>query len=137
MKNFDDLNFVQITSVEMFRILPRELFDQMTDKFYDIDLFFLLLPQYLFNPCNFMYALLDDEGKPKGFLWFIANVLNKTITVATLTIDKEYQGSNAIKKTADFIKSVDKEAKIVIMTNRPKAFERAGFRKSKNIRMEI
>lgn len=137
MKNFDDLNFVQITSVEMFRILPVELFDQMTDKFYDLDLFFQLLPQYLFNPCNFMYALLDEESRPKGFLWFAANVLNKTISVNTLTIDKEYQGSNAIKKTADFIKSIDKEAKIVIITNRPQAFERAGFRKSTNLMMEM
>lgn len=136
MKNFNELQFIRITNADMFWMIPRKLFDDIKDKNYDVEMLYKMAGQYL-SPTSFMFLLIDEHSKIKGFLWFYLNLLNKKAQVNILTIDPDYQGSKAIQKTAEFIKSLDKALTIEIMTSRPKAFEKAGFVKSKTLIMEI
>ncbi len=136
MKDFNELQFVRITNTEMFWMIPRKLFDDIKDKNYDVEMLYKMAGQYL-SPTSFMFLLVDEYSKIKGFLWFYLNLLNKKAQVNILTIDPDYQGSKAIQKTAEFIKSLDKDLTIEIMTSRPKAFEKAGFKKSETLIMEI
>ena len=136
MKDFNELQFIRITNTEMFWMIPRKLFDDIKDKNYDIELLYKMAGQYL-SPTSFMFLIIDSESQIKGFLWFYLNLLNKKAQVNILTVDPEYQGSKAIQKTAEFIKSLDKDLTIEIMTSRPKAFEKAGFKKSETLIMEI
>ena len=136
MKDFNELQFVRITNAEMFWMIPRKLFDDIKEKSYDVDMLYKMAGQYL-SPTSFMFLLVDAAAQIKGFLWFYLNLLNKKAQVNILTVDSEYQGSMAIQKTAEFIKSLDKDLTIEIMTSRPKAFEKAGFKRSETLIMEI
>lgn len=136
MKDFNELQFVRITNTEMFWMIPRKLFDDIKDKNYDVEMLYKMTGQYL-SPTSFMFLLVDEYSKIKGFLWFYLNLLNKKAQVNILTIDPDYQGSKAIQKTAEFIKSLDKDLTIEIMTSRPKAFEKAGFKRSETLILEI
>ena len=136
MKDFNELQFVRITNAEMFWMIPRKLFDDIKEKSYDVDMLYKMAGQYL-SPTSFMFLLVDADAQIKGFLWFYLNLLNKKAQVNILTVDSEYQGSMAIQKTAEFIKSLDKDLTIEIMTSRPKAFEKAGFKRSETLIMEI
>ena len=120
----------------MFWMIPRKLFDGIKDNNYDIDMLYKMVGQYL-SPTSFMFLLVDEESQIKGFLWFYFNLLNKKAQVNILTVHSEYQGSKAIQKTAEFIKSMGKDITIEIMTSRPKAFEKAGFKKSETFILEI
>lgn len=145
---FEDLKFVQInspgTSLEMidmiFRRIPKELFEQVKDIEFNIDLLYQAPSRFISNLSTRFYVLTDDEDVIKGILWAYINLLTESIDVHILSIDKEYQFGNAIEKTLKFIKNWQGEnenLKIQIMTSRPHAYEKAGFVKSKQILMEI
>lgn len=135
-KNFDNLEFMRITDPTLIRFIPRDLLEQIKDISFDIDRFYATASAFM-GPATFMYLLVEDQTNIKGFLWFFVNVLDSTAHVNTLTIDKEYQGSDAIRKTAEFIKELGGKLKIQITTSRPQVFEKAGFEKSNSFIMEI
>ncbi len=146
--NFSDLKFVRINSpgtspeiIDMvFRRIPRELFEQVKDVEFNIDLLYKS-PSGFLNKANTMfYVLTDNEDKIKGVLWAYINILTEKIQVNILSIDKEYQFSDALEKTLEFVRSwqgKDENLKIQIITTRPHAYEKAGLVKSKQILMEI
>lgn len=147
-KNFDNLKFVLINSpgtspeiIDMvFRRIPRELFEQVKDVEFNIDLLYKV-PSGFINKANTrFYVLTDNEDKIKGILWAYINILTEKIQVNFLSVDKEYQFSDAIEKTLEFVRSWQGEnenLKIQIVTLRPHAYEKAGFEQSKQILMEI
>lgn len=143
--NFEDLKFVQITGspeiVDMvFRRIPKELFEQVKDIEFNIDLLYKVPSRFISNVNTRFYVLTDDEDKIKGILWAYINLLTESIDVHILSIDKEFQFNNAIEKTLEFIKSwqgKDEKLKIQIITSRPHAYEKAGFVKSERVLLEI
>ena len=139
MAEFSDLQFVRIDRPDLFNMLvPRKLFEQVKDSSLNIDKIYQLAHTFISNPTTRFYALVDDK-KVKGILWAYINVLVEKIQVGVLSIDKEYQFSNAIEKTLEFIESwqcENKNLKIEFLTTRPHAYEKAGFTKSKQIIME-
>jgi hypothetical protein len=148
MSNFDDLKFVLINNpgtspdiIDMvFRRIPRELFEQVKDVEFNIDFLYRAPSSFIGNVNTRFYVLTDDEDKIKGILWAYINLLTESIDVHILSIDKEYQFSDAIEKTLEFIKSWQGEnenLKIRIITARPHAYEKLGFVKSKRILLEI
>ena len=147
-KKFSDLKFVRInnqgTSPEIidmvFRQIPRELFEQVKDVEFNIDLLYQAPSRFISNANTMFYVLTNDTDIIKGILWAYVNILTEKIQVNILSIDKEYQFSDAIEKTLEFIRSWQGEnenLKIQIVTTRTKAYEEAGFEKSKHILMEI
>ena len=83
--NFSDLKFVRINSpgtspeiIDMvFRRIPRELFEQVKDVEFNIDLLYKS-PSGFLNKANTMfYVLTDNEDKIKGVLWAYINILTE------------------------------------------------------------
>jgi len=147
-KKFSDLKFVRInnqgTSPEIidmvFRQIPKKLFEQVKDVEFNIDLLYQAPSRFISNANTMFYVLTNDTDIIKGILWASVNILTEKIQVNILSIDKEYQFSDAIEKTLEFIRSWQGEnenLKIQIVTIRTKAYEEAGFEKSKHILMEI
>ncbi|KKN53625.1 hypothetical protein LCGC14_0600560 [marine sediment metagenome] len=144
-KTFSDLKFVRITGepdiVDMlFRQIPRELFEQVKDIEFNIDLLYQYPSKFIGGVNNMFYVLVDDEDLIKGILWIYINVLTEAIQIQILSIDKEYQFGNALKETEKFIRSwlgENENLKIQIMTTRPHAYQKNGWKKSKQVLMEI
>lgn len=148
MKSFDDLKFVLINNpgttpevIDMvFQRIPKELFEQVKDLDFNIDLLRKVPSRFINNMNTRFYVLTDDKAKIKGILWAYVNVLTEKIQVNILSVDKEYQFGNALEKTLEFVKSwqgKDEKLKIEIITTRPHAYERNGWRQSKCKIMEI
>lgn len=148
MLDFNDLKFVSInnpgTSPEIidmvFRRIPKELFEQVKDIEFNIDLLYKVPSRFISNANTKFYVLTDDEDKIKGVLWAYINILTEKIQVNILSIDKEYQFSSALEKTLEFIRSwqgEDENLTIQIMTTRPHAYEKVGFKESELIIMEV
>lgn len=150
-KTFNDLKFVRITGspdiVDMFfRQIPKELFEQIKDVNFNIDLLYQYPSRFISGIYQRFYVLVDDDDKIKGILWAYINILTETIQVHILSIDKEYQrksmidDSDALKETVKFIRSWQGEnenLKITGITTRPHACRKNGWKKSKYVLMEI
>ncbi|KKL80451.1 hypothetical protein LCGC14_2004650 [marine sediment metagenome] len=150
-KTFADLRFVRIAGkpdiVDMlFRQIPRELFDQVKDIEFNIDLLYQMPSKFIGGANNMFYVLVDDEDKIKGVLWFSINILMQMIQVQILSIDKEYQrenllkSSDALKETVQFIRewmNGNDDYKIIGLTTRPRACRKNGWKLSKHVLLEI
>ncbi|KKL55007.1 hypothetical protein LCGC14_2259740 [marine sediment metagenome] len=144
-KTFSDLRFVRITGNSdivdmMFRQIPHELFEQIKDIEFNIDLLYQIPAKFISGANNLFYVLVDDEDKIKGVLWCYLNILTEDIQIQILSIDKEYQFGNALNETEKFIRSLmgeNENLKIQIITTRPHAYQRNGWTKSKQVLMEI
>ena len=135
-KKFEDLTFERVTQPLLFSYIPKYLFEQVKDRSFDIDRLFRFSERLLADPTQLFYALIDDELKIKGIFWATVNVLSHCIDVALLSIDKEYQFGDAIKKTLAFIDTFQKDATVRILTTRTAKYEKAGFKKVRTM-MEI
>lgn len=144
-KTFTDLKFVRITGspeiVDMvFRRIPKELFEQIKDIEFNIDLLYQCPSKFIGGVNTRFYVLVDNEEKIKGILWAFVNILMEAIQVQVLSIDKEYQNGDVLKRTLEFIKGWmgdDENLKIQCVTKRPNAYRRAGWKDSESIILEI
>ena len=148
MPDFDDLSFVLInnpgTSPEMidmlFRRIPRELFEQVKDVEFNIDLLYQYPSKFIGGATTRFYVLIDAEDKIKGILWASVNLLTEKIQISILSVEKEYQFSDAIEKTLEFIRSWQGEnenLKIQIVTIEPQTYEKLGWKSSEQIILEV
>lgn len=148
---FSDLKFVRLTEPEQFSLIPRYLFEQVKGFDFKIERLYQFGPILLASPLTFLYALADKESSLiKGILWAEVNPLDNQLKVHAFSIDREYQqnmdgefkhDSTALNLALDFIRKLQKENnvdnKIEIVTLRPHAYERVGWKKSKKVLMEI
>jgi hypothetical protein len=143
--NFEDLKFVRINNpgtapeiIDMvFRRIPKELFEQVKDTDFNIDLLYKAPSRFIGNLNTMFYVLTDNEDKIKGILWAYVNILTEKIQVNILSIDKEYQFNNALEKTLEFIKTWQNDLKIECITSRPHAYEKNGWKQSERKILEI
>ena len=146
--NFEDLTFVRInnpsTSLEIidmvFRRIPRELFEQVKDVEFNIELLYRTPSSFINNVNTRFYVLIDDKDKIKGILWAYINILTEKIQINILSIDKEYQFGDAIEKTLEFVRDWQGEnenLKIQIITTEPHLYENAGWKSSEQVILEI
>ncbi len=135
-KQFTDLEFIRVTQPLLFHNIPRHLFEQVKDIPFEIDRLYRLSEQLLRDQTTLFYVLVDEDKKIKGVFWASANILSNSIDVVILSIDKEYQFSDAIKKTLEFIDTFQKDATVRILVSKTAAYEKAGFKK-KEILMEL
>ena len=84
-----------------------------------------------------------EKTAVKGILWAEMNPLDNRLNVHTFSVDKKYQkpNSHALKIALDFLRTIQKkynlESKIEILTTRPRAYERAGWKRSDKTLMEV
>ena len=137
---FDDLKFIRIQD---FNLIPRYLMEQVRGGDAKIDRILQFGSGIAKDPLTLLYVLADQQNKIKGFVWGEIDVFEELIHVNTLSLDKEYQDSNgtAILKTVEFLRGLTEgsklKKKITFSTNRPKAFERVGFKRMALVNMEI
>lgn len=142
--NFDELKFVRLTQPEQFSLIPRTLFEQIKGRNFIIDRIYQFGPIALSNPFTHLYVLAEESTAIiKGFLWAEINPYTEGLSVITFSLDKEYQSANgkAIKCAKELLDKIAEENKLTgkmeMVTIRPKAYEKAGWRKSEKIMMEI
>lgn len=147
-KIFSDLKFARLNTpgtepgiIDMlFRQIPRELFEQIKDIEFNIDLLYQVPSRFISGANTRFYILVDEDNKIKGVLWAFVNILTEAIDVHILSVYKEYQFSDALDETLKFVKSwfgENETLKIKCITTRPQAYERAGWKTTKRVGMEI
>ncbi len=148
---FSDLKFIRLTLPEQFNIIPRYLFEQVKGAEYKVDRLYQFGPLLLASPLTFFYALADkDTSVIKGVLWTEINPLDEQLKVHAFSVDKEYQqnmngdftkDSEALNTTIKFLRKLQEknklDSKIEIVTLRPHAYEKAGWKRSKKTLLEI
>ncbi len=133
-KKFEDLEFVRVTQYLLFTHIPEYLFEQAKDSPFDTDRLNRLSDTLIANPTQLFYVLIDEEKQIKGIFWAKANVFCNCIDVILLSVDKEYQFGDAIKKTLEFIDgNIQKDSTVRIIASRTAAYEKAGFKKTKTM----
>jgi hypothetical protein len=133
----DGLKFIRIYDL---KLIPKYLFEQVKPQNFDLNELYAMAPNYESDPLTLLYVLADEGHKIKGFLWCHINTILKTIDVEVLTVDKEYQDrGQIILKAKDFMTPVKEKIgykAFRIITKRPKAFSRAGFKQTGEVIME-
>ena len=145
MSDFDKLKFVRITGTPeitdmVFRRIPRELFEQVKDVEFNIDLLYKAPSRFIGNVNTRFYVLTDEVDVIKGVLWAYINILTEKIQVNIFSVEKEYQFGNALEKTLEFVRSwqgKDEKLKIEIITKEPQTYKKLGWKSSEQIILEI
>ena len=123
-----------------FNLIPRYLFKQIKGSDIDFDVLFKLNSMITSSPLAMIYVFADKDNIIKGFMWADVQPLTNSLSVHLLSINKEYYGTDVlkeIKKLTDEIVKTLQMKKCTWSTTRPRAFEKAGFIRSKQILMEI
>jgi hypothetical protein len=135
MKTAESLEFVRTRD---FNLIPAYLFNQFKDLKCDPKDLYFWGKAAAEQPLTLLYVAINDKHKIKGFMWASLDVLEKCVHIKAMTIDKDYQGGNILKKAYGKIKeeidSFNKRAtpeqqinnKIKFHTTRPNAFEKQG-----------
>ena len=140
MAKFDELKFIRIYD---FNLVPRYLMEQVKGGEVNIDHVIAFGSNLAKDPLTLLYALADGQNRIKGFLWAAVDVFEECIHVNALSVDREYQDKPgvALLKSAEFLKQQMEgsklKRKITFATNRPRAFERVGFKRTELVNMEI
>jgi DNA modification methylase len=147
------LEFVRIKDPQVFKLIPRYLFEQIKDREYDIEQIYKFGPILILSRFNCLYLLVNEENLIKGILFATFDPLAEIILVYVLSVDKEYQRNGILPQTRDFLKNIkendpdfkimlkelgfDLKDKIIWQTTRPKSYEKKiGAKRSKYTIME-
>ena len=150
MKNTSELTFVKTRD---FNLIPSYLFKQFKEIKYDPKDLYFWGSAAADNPLTLLYVTVNKQHKIKGFMWAALDVLDRSVHVKALSIDKDYQEGDIVKRA---IKILEEEIKAVnpkgdektqikniikFHTTRPKAFQKkvleGGWKVSKQAIMEI
>lgn len=119
-------------------LIPPYLVEQMKGREFEVEQFYKVVPLMMRSPFVIFGAFVNMEKEIKGFLLGDVNPLDMWLHIAMLSIDKQYYRKGIIPETLGILKHVVKNNElkgIVMVTTRPKAFEIAGFERSKLTRM--
>ena len=131
-----NLKFVKVLDINA---VPKYLFEQVKPKDFDVDALYEWAPILLDNPLNLVGAFINAENAVKGVLWGSYNPVNNTIVVHVLSIDKEYYGRGILNEADGITKKWKRKMgakRVSIITTRPRAMERIGYKKSAAVMME-
>ena len=159
-KSKKSLQFCRLVDPKVFRLIPRELFEQIeelapgaVDRLIDCgartlniiktdDGFLVFVP----NPLVHIAVLHDDQNKMHGFLWAEFDLVEEIIFVQAASVRQQYQGDFR-KRMVEYLFGLNgdnipqgwaPETKIIRMaTMRPKPYERSGWKRSERTLMEI
>lgn len=134
---FGELKFIRVFDMNL---IPRKLMQQVKNQDLNVDLLYSAGEQITGNPFSLLYAIADKESRIVGALWATVAPLENTIWVQILSVDKDYQNKSIIPGAMDFVKRVRDELSVKLVkcvTTRPRALEKYGMKRSRNIIMEV
>ena len=117
-------------------LIPRYLFEQF-DHDWSVNKVYELANFINTNPMTMLWAFINDAHEIKGVLWCTINLLNESVFINVLSIDKEYRGKKVYSPMAVKILNDAGFDKIRWITTRADGFERLGYKKSKYVLMEV
>ena len=117
-------------------LIPTYLFEQV-ERDWSIDKVYALANFINTSPTNMLWAFINDAHEIKGVLWCTINLLNESVFIKVLSIDKEYRGKKVYSPMAHKILNDAGFNKIQWITDRTEGFERLGYKKSKYVLMEV
>jgi len=155
LPDIDDLKFVRITDPNLFALIPRQLFEQIRARDWEVDTLYRYGPLFVTNQFNLFWVMTDTTNVIKGVLWATIDPVVKAIAVNIVSVDREFQKINGslrksqselllkvkehlqvyreeLKKKSGF----ELKDKILWGTTRPKAFERSGAKRYRTV-MEV
>ena len=150
-KQFIELSFERVIIVNAFRWIPAYLFEQVKDYDFSMGQLLKLGASVCGDPLTYIYVLTDERRLIKGVLWARVDYVDEIFGVYLLSVDKQYQSGDVIGECLKFMRElrdterpkllkgweINLKNKIRIITDRPAAYEKAGFKKSKRMIMEI
>lgn len=141
MPEIKDLTFSRLYT---FTHIPRYLFEQVKELDAEmIERIYQFGHLFAASPTTFLYVLIDDVNVIHGVLWATVDIIEAIIFVKLFSVDSEYQTNRGelLKTGVDFLMdqvtggAIKKEIRFV--TTKPKAYEKIGAVRSKQILMEI
>ncbi len=130
--NIDCLEFVRL---RIPRLIPIHLIENVKGRTFTPDQFYCFQESQIDNPDNFLYALIDDQKKIKGYLYAFKEALDGSLFINTFSIDKDYWGKgHAIDKVIGFLRQLVAKIKapqVFWLTTNEKFFLKKGFKRSK------
>jgi len=150
----EQLRFIRVIDPNVFDLIPRKLFEQveslepahvdnlikygkhMLNRFESKGGEMVLVPNILVH----VAVMVDSNTKIHGILWAEFDIVEELIYVQLASVEKAYQGGSR-KLITDYLFGLDVDprckGKIRMNTAKPRAYERAGWKRSKMIIMEI
>lgn len=131
-----DLKFIRIFDMNL---VPRFLLDQVKNRDLNVDFLYSVGDQITGNPFNLLYAISDKDSRIAGVLWATVAPIESTIMTHIISMGKEYQDKTIIPAAMDFLNKIRDELglkQLKCITTRPRAFEKYGMKRSKNVIME-
>lgn len=137
---FSDLEFVRVVQPDIIKGIPRYLFEQVEGTDPDIiDRIYKYGSVSIASPTSMIYVLINDQNMIKGILWASVNLIEAVLWINIFSVDKEYQGGS-LEEGMEFVLGKIKGTKIKrieCQAIQPKAYEKAGWKRSKQIHLEF
>jgi hypothetical protein len=134
---FNNLKFIRIFDLNL---IPRDLIEQVKNTELNTDLLYQIGDNVTSSPFTLLYAISNEESGVVGVLWASVAVIEDTLWGQMASVRKEYQDGTIIPAMMDFLQKIRGElglGHLKCITTRPRALERYGWKRSKNIIMEV
>lgn len=139
-ENLESLEFLKIRIPENVRLIPKELIEGVKGRTFSPEQFYHYQEEWIENPANLLYVLIDSSKKIEGYLWAEISQMDRSMFINTFSISKEYwHKGEAIPRVIAFLdklKSKHECPRVFWVTTNPKFFEKHNFKRSKNVLME-
>ena len=95
------LKYIRIFQLELFNQIPRYLFEQVPELAKEaVDRIYQFAPVLMKS--GTIYGGFDEDNKIKGVLWVGVDLIEATMWVKLLSVNREHRG-NATKEATDFL----------------------------------
>lgn len=84
-----NLEFVRITTLDSFKLIPRHLFEQIDGRSWTVDRLFKMNPSFIVGGGNCFWVLMNEGSEIKGLLWTVIDVLSEKLNVMAFVVDKD------------------------------------------------
>jgi len=121
-------------------LIPEYLVEQIRGRDYTVARFFEFAPKFISDQNTLVAVFADSDRIVKGLLIASVNHLSEYFNVNVLSIDKEYQKGTIVSEARNICSKYISEMGLKglrMTTTRPKAMEKHGFKRTKDVVMVI
>ncbi|KKN77238.1 hypothetical protein LCGC14_0362160 [marine sediment metagenome] len=104
-----NLEFVRITTLDSFKLIPRHLFEQIGGRSWTVDRLFKLGTQVLTMPPKCFWVLMDENSHVKGLLWIVIDVLSEKVNVIAFSVDPDCSDESDLDMAIEFLRRFIKD----------------------------
>lgn len=122
------------------RLIPQELIENVKGKTFTAEQFYRYQEEVRDCEGSFLFVMVDEKKKIKGFIWAELNRMDGSLFVNTLSVTKEFWHKGKMMEIVEeFLRDLQKKykcPKVFWLTQNPKFFEKHNWKRSKNVLME-